>query len=616
VVMGDQAGSGQPGGQQTGSGQGQGEWLTFGVVFAAMCLLASVVAWGMAARAVDQSRQMRMGAASQLAATAASPPIVHLSEYKITPTAIKAAPGDTLTVINDGSMQHNLAIDGQSLATPMINPGDSAPMTLNGLPAGTYTVLCQVPGHHDLGMTAQLILTASAAPAPSTMTGMNSAGGATPSDQITPAQAAAMDAAMAKSTKAFPAKTQGLGGQPLAPTLLADGTKQFDLTAEIVSWEVSPGKFVKAWTYNGTVPGPTIHVGVGDKVRVVLHNHLPESTVIHFHGLDVPNNMDGVPYITQDPVEPGTEFTYSFVAKGPAVGMYHSHYDAENQVADGMAGAFLIGDEPLPSQVTVAQSQILPQVFFLDDSGTIGLTINGKSFPATAPVVATQGQWIEVQYYNEGNMIHPIHLHGGMPQMVTAKDGFPLANPELEDTVSVAPGERYTVLIHATEVGTWAWHCHILQHAEDSSGMFGMVTALIVKPARPIDDRPEAGRAVRFVGIVAAMTAAIAHIPPAPDHLREVPYIGVSFVLLAACCLSAVFILAVPGLRPAWRSAWIASAASCTVAIGALLLSRTVGLPGMSDDIGRWTEPLALVSICSEAVVVVAAVFGLRRRSP
>ena len=88
-----------------------------------------------------------------------------------------------------------------------------------------------------------------------------------------------------------------------------------------------------------------------------------------------------------------------------------------------------------------------------------------------------------MQYYNEGNMIHPIHLHGGMPQMVIAKDGYPLATPELEDTLTVAPGERYTVLIHATEVGTWAWHCHILQHAENSTGMFGMVTALIVKPA-------------------------------------------------------------------------------------------------------------------------------------
>ena len=81
---------------------------------------------------------------------------------------------------------------------------------------------------------------------------------------------------------------------------------------------------------------------------------------------------------------------------------------------------------------------------------------------------------------NEGTQIHPMHLHG-MGQLVIAKDGYPLANPEEEDTVTVAPGERYTVLVHATEVGTWVWHCHILPHAENANGMFGMVTALIVQ---------------------------------------------------------------------------------------------------------------------------------------
>ena len=80
----------------------------------------------------------------------------------------------------------------------------------------------------------------------------------------------------------------------------------------------------------------------------------------------------------------------------------------------------------------------------------------------------------------EGSQIHPMHLHG-MAQLVIAKDGYPLANPQEEDTVTVAPGERYTVLVHATEPGTWVWHCHILPHAESSKGMFGMVTALVVK---------------------------------------------------------------------------------------------------------------------------------------
>jgi FtsP/CotA-like multicopper oxidase with cupredoxin domain len=287
-----------------------------------------------------------------------------------------------------------------------------------------------------------------------------------------------MDAAMAKSISAFPAKTAGVGAQILAPTVLADGTKQFELTSSVVKWEVEPGKFVDAWTYNGTVPGPTIKVDPGDKVSVVLHNQLPESTAIHFHGLITPNSMDGVPGITQDPIKPGQTFTYSFTAQAtPAVGMYHSHQDAVKQVPNGLAGAFLVGDEPVPAGITVAQQQIM----MVNDAGTLGLTINGKSFPATAPVVANLGDWVEVQYMNEGMMVHPMHLHG-MAQLVIAKDGYPVPAPYQEDTVLVGPGERYTVLIHADNPGIWAWHCHILSHAENETGMFGMVTAMVVRP--------------------------------------------------------------------------------------------------------------------------------------
>jgi manganese oxidase len=116
----------------------------------------------------------------------------------------------------------------------------------------------------------------------------------------------------------------------------------------------------------------------------------------------------------------------------------------------------------------------------LNDAGVIGLSLNGKSFPATAPVIAKQGDWVEVQYMNEGLQIHPMHLHG-MPQLVIAKDGYPVPATYQVDTLDVAPGERYTVLVHATEPGVWAWHCHILNHAESDSGMFGMVTTFIVQ---------------------------------------------------------------------------------------------------------------------------------------
>ena len=285
-----------------------------------------------------------------------------------------------------------------------------------------------------------------------------------------------MDEVMAAPVKAFPAKTEGKGGQELAPVIAPDGAKVFELTAKVVDWEVEPGKKVKAWTYNGTVPGPTIKVAHGDRLRVVLKNELPQSTAIHFHGLRTPNSMDGVPDITQPPIKPGASFTYEFVAQGPAVGMYHSHHNAAEQVPNGLAATILVGDLPLPAGVKVAQQSSM----MLNDAGAIGYSLNGKSFPATDPYALAPGEWMLMHYLNEGIQAHPMHLHG-LEQLVIAKDGIPLTQPYRADTINVSPGERYSVLVHADVPGVWAWHCHILPHAERETGMFGMVTALIVK---------------------------------------------------------------------------------------------------------------------------------------
>src|SRR5262249_32940971 len=138
-----------------------------------------------------------------------------------------------------------------------------------------------------------------------------------------------------------------------------------------------------------------------------------------------------------------------------------------------------------------------PYVMILNDAGSIGLSLNGKSFPATAPVVTPVGKWIEIDYFNEGLQIHPMHLHGPS-QLVIAEDGHPVPAPYLVDTLMVAPGQRFTVLVKpeassldhsakpylpsALGSGVWAFHCHILSHAERDDGMFGMVTTYIVLP--------------------------------------------------------------------------------------------------------------------------------------
>jgi FtsP/CotA-like multicopper oxidase with cupredoxin domain len=284
-----------------------------------------------------------------------------------------------------------------------------------------------------------------------------------------------MDAHHEKGVKAFPAKTEGLGGQRLQPRLDGD-VKVFELTCGKVQWEVEPGKRVEAFAYNGVVPGPEIRVVEGDTVRVILTNNLDDqSTAIHFHGQRTPNAMDGVPFITQAPIKPGQTFTYEFVARPSGSHMYHSHHNATEQVTKGLLGAFIVD----PKDPALRPKVDAEYVMILND-GPLGFTLNGKGFPATAPLTAKLGQKILVRFMNEGLMIHPMHLHG-MPMLVTHKDGYPLPQPYWCDTLNVAPGDRYDAIIECDEPGVWAFHCHVLSHAEMPSGMFGMVTALIVE---------------------------------------------------------------------------------------------------------------------------------------
>jgi len=234
------------------------------------------------------------------------------------------------------------------------------------------------------------------------------------------------------------------------------------------------------------VPGPYIKVDVGDKLRFDVTNNLPLGTDVHFHGAKLPNSMDGVAPITQDLIKPGETFSYEFPAVREAVAIYHAHVHGQMKVPNGMLGVLQIGDVALPRGRTISGVEIpadleVAQEFpmVLNDAGTIGLSLNGKSFPATEPIVANQGDWILVHYANEGLQVHPMHQHQ-FDQLVVARDGIPLDNPYFADTVNVAPGERWSVLIHADQPGTWVWHCHILTHVEKEEGMFGMATAMVV----------------------------------------------------------------------------------------------------------------------------------------
>jgi uncharacterized cupredoxin-like copper-binding protein len=407
---------------------------------------------------------------------------VELSEFSIDPAGISVGLNGDIEVTNAGSTEHNFSIQGEDVRTPNLAAGESANLSVGNLPAGEYTVLCEIPGHADAGMTAALTITADG-------TSDHAAHGEAATDGSSDdMDYQAMTDAMLATMAAFPAETAGVGNQVLEPTeVLADGTKVFDLTMELGDWEVEPGRVVEAWTFNGMVPAPMLRLDVGDRVQVRVQNDLPIATDVHWHGMNVDNRNDGVAPLTQDLIEPGSSYTYEFVTDEPAVAMYHPHAHGHMLLPNGMFGVVLVGQVRLPLGQTVGLEQIpadltisqeIPMV--LNDSGVIGYSLNGKSFPATAPIVASTGQWVLFHYFNEGTQIHPMHLHQ-FDQIVIAKDGFTLDQPYVVDTLSVAPGERYSVLVNLDKAGTWVWHCHILPHVEGDDGMFGMVTAVVVQ---------------------------------------------------------------------------------------------------------------------------------------
>ena len=289
------------------------------------------------------------------------------------------------------------------------------------------------------------------------------------------AAATIMDAMHEAGIKAFPARTAIHGNQLLAPRM-DKGVKVFELTARDIQWETAPGRFVSAMAYNGQVPGPQLRVREGDLVRVVLKNELMQSTAIHFHGLELPNDVDGVPFMTQPPVKPGETHVYEFTAPAGNSGshMYHSHHNSATQVSMGLLGAFIV-EPKRPRKIEKVQKEFL---LILND-GAHGYTLNGKGFPATEPLTAKVGDRIRLRYMNEGMMIHPMHLHG-MHMTVIDRDGWAQPQPFRCDTLNIAPGERWDAIVECDKPGTWAFHCHILPHAESEHGMLGMVTALVV----------------------------------------------------------------------------------------------------------------------------------------
>src|SRR5262245_6963818 len=278
----------------------------------------------------------------------------------------------------------------------------------------------------------------------------------------------------------------------------ARAVEEIELTAAPVKWEIQPRTVVDGWGYNGHVPGPLLTVREGDLVRVHLHNRLPVPTTIHWHGIDVPMNQDGVPGLSQLPVEPAADFDYEFVATNPGTRWYHSHVDGNSQLELGLYGAMIV--EPrTPELVTYDRDftyvlderalDFTPAVALGDaqvrnreaGNGRGGLfqydqfLMNGKAGDAIPPLHIAAGERIRVRLVNAGNLPHAVHLHGQSFKII-ATDGnaIPPAAQLVKDTVLIGPAERYDLEVDGTNPGIWMFHCHMPNHQDN-----GMMTALI-----------------------------------------------------------------------------------------------------------------------------------------
>ena len=309
--------------------------------------------------------------------------------------------------------------------------------------------------------------------------GNNSASTATPGSMMAdnPDAAHMMEPITAPNVQ--PA-TQTEGGQPLE-FREENGVKVFELTTKAVQWPILDDVSVTAFTYNGTVPGPMIRVTEGDQVKIMVKNELPDPTTIHWHGVEVPNAMDGVPDVTQDPIQPGETFTYEFTAKPAGTFMYHSHFEGDVQVSAGLYAPFIIDPKDIEANSPAVDkvlmiSELLQrggQTFAAMPMGGMEpnyFTINGKAFPSTETITVKKGERVRLRLIGIGQFIHPMHLHG-LPFKIVATDGHPVpeAAQLTKDTVSVAPGERYDIEFVATEPGQWMLHCHILHHTTNDN---------------------------------------------------------------------------------------------------------------------------------------------------
>jgi hypothetical protein len=304
-------------------------------------------------------------------------------------------------------------------------------------------------------------------------------------DFNTPADSMHDMSAIHPRTVTYTAPATARGDQILEPRI-ENGVKIFEIEASVIRWTILPNETVEAFAYNRQVPGPRLQLTEGDHVRINFRNNLPEATTVHWHGLVVPNEMDGPAEITQPPVPPGGSYIYEFTVIQSGTYFYHTHAAADRQQAFGLYGALLIAprDEKKELRADLEYVILLQEwlkrewltypAMLMEGGLPNFFTINGKAYPSTDVIPMKVGQTIKLRFIgSNNNFIHPMHVHGG-PFEVVAIDGVNLAETArfAADTINVGPGQRFDVIWTARRPGNWLLHCHIPHHTTNNNAEF------------------------------------------------------------------------------------------------------------------------------------------------
>ncbi|MGA2430633.1 MAG: copper oxidase [Candidatus Acidiferrum sp.] len=256
------------------------------------------------------------------------------------------------------------------------------------------------------------------------------------------------------------------------PFEMDGGVKVFKLTSEVVKRKIAPFKTIDAWGYNGSCPGPTIQIQQGDRARVIFENRLPESTTVHWHGLEIPIAQDGVPWISQKPIPPGEKYTYEFTVHQEGTFFYHAHSAMQEMM--GQIGLFIAHPEkPYRPRVDHDYAMVLQEWAVLPSNSVPNsagmefnwLTFNGVSAPAITPMIARLGSRVRLRIVNLGMDHHPIHLHGNQFVQTGTEGGrAPESSWYPMNTVLVGVAQARVIEFDAKYPGSWMVHCHLPHH--------------------------------------------------------------------------------------------------------------------------------------------------------